>query len=295
MIAVSPDAELAIPDRSDFAFSDNGHFGVSLRARNDHWELESWTLRSEEPGWRTVPDVAIDRGTNALPLDDGRILLFQRYSRSTTRHCELALLHPRRSDFSMQRLGEVVAPLGGYLLPNASSAECGFVVTLDDPEHSTIWRVACSPTRIEPILVVPGLLNGGVWLDRDAGVLALNQTTATHRSSGIVADLAQGSWRRVWSVSDTSNERIVLSHPASRLLIVTSNATGEERLGWWRSGDATVSSPEILHRLGTCARPWHSMIAALDCWCTRRREHCPGYPSTHWPRIASRLCIARRV
>jgi pimeloyl-ACP methyl ester carboxylesterase len=150
----------------------------------------------------------------------------------------------------VQRLGEVPAPLGGYLLPGSSSAECGFVVAFDDPEHSTIWRVAASPPQIEPIVHVPGTLSSGVWLDRDAGKLALNQTTAEHRSSGIMVDLAHRSWRRIWSVSDTSNERIVLSHPSSGLLTVTSNAAGEERLGWWLPGDATVSFPETLHRPG---------------------------------------------
>lgn len=240
---------MVILDRSDFAFSDNGHFGVSFRANNEKWTLESWTLISEEPDLRTIPDVAVDRGTNALPLDDGRILLLRRDPRYISQQCELALLQPRRDDFSVQRLGEVPAPLGGYLLPSSGSTEYGFVVTRDNPEHSTIWRAA-SPTRIEPIVHVPGLLSRGVWLDRDAGVLAFNQITARHRSSGIMVDLADRSWRRIWSISDTSNERIVLSHPSSGLLIVTSNAAGEERLGWWLPGDVTVRFPETLHRPG---------------------------------------------
>jgi predicted esterase len=250
MITISTKAELAISDRSNFAFSDNGHFGTSLRICNERWVLESWTLISEKPDWRTIPDVVVNQGTNALPLDDGRILLLQRDPSYTSQHCELLLLQHRRCDFSVQQLGEVLAPLGGYLLPSSGSAECGFVVTREDPEHSTIWRVSASPTRIEPIMQVPGLLSRGVWLDRDAGVLALNQTTSEHRCSGIMVDLVQRSWRRIWFISDTSNERIVLSHPASGLLIVTSNAAGAERLGWWLPGDATVHFPEILHRPG---------------------------------------------
>nr|WP_240942842.1 alpha/beta fold hydrolase [Planosporangium thailandense] len=102
---------------------------------------------------------------------------------------------------------------------------------------------------MEPVVRVPGSLSGGVWLDADAGVLAVNQDLDGH-SSGIAVDLVRGEWRRIWSVSDRSTDRIVLYSPRSKALVVTTNATGEERLGWSRLGQGEVNFPEVLHHPG---------------------------------------------
>jgi dipeptidyl aminopeptidase/acylaminoacyl peptidase len=243
----------AMTDRFDFAFSENGRYGVCLKSSDEAVALESWTLLSAQAVYRPVANVAVGRASHTLPLDDGRILLSRSGETELSRPHQLALLEPRDGDFAEQRLGEVSTLLGGGLLPSPSSAQLAFFVARDDPEHSTIWRLSTSPPRMEPVVHVPGSLSGGVWLDGDAGVLAVNQDL-DGRSSGIVIDLIQREWRRIWSVSDRSADRIVLYSPRSKLLIVTTNATGEERLGWGLLGEGGVHFPETLHRPGYVRR-----------------------------------------
>lgn len=97
---------------------------------------------------------------------------------------------------------------------------------------------------------VPGLLAGGRWLDGEALLLGINQTVLGAPSSGIAVDLRQGSWKRIWSVSDASSDQILLHCQHSKLLIVSTNGSGQHRLGWARMGDPTVHFPEVLHRPG---------------------------------------------
>ncbi len=259
MTTISPHA--AVTDRFGFAFSRNGNRGVSLATGNgDDVALERWDLTDGEAVCRTLPDVTVDRGTDALPLDDGRIIcLHSGGRRGGSRQHEITLLQPDGDHCHLRRLGEIPAPpnghlLGGHLVASPSSAALGFVVTVDDPTHSTIWRVQDSPPRVEPVVRVPGSISGGVWLDGDldAGkaVLAVNQTGDGHGCSGIAIDLAQGSWRRVWSNSDASVDRIMFCSLRSNLLIVTTDISGEERLGLGFLGEGTVRFPDALHRPG---------------------------------------------
>jgi pimeloyl-ACP methyl ester carboxylesterase len=251
MTTISP----AATSRFNFAYSGNGHYGVCLRAVNDELTLERWTLLAEEAACQELLDVAVSRQTHALPLDDGGVLLLQPDGLprsgvpSLSRRYEVVLLRPSGSCCAPQRLGEIPA-LGGYLVPSPSSAQLGFAVMLDDSEQSTIWRVPASAAPIESVVRVPGALSGYGWLDTESAVLAVNQASSSHRSSGIAIDLLQGSWRRIWSVSDTSTDRIMLVSPRSKLLVVSTNAAGDERLGWGILGEKNVSFPQTLYRAG---------------------------------------------
>jgi pimeloyl-ACP methyl ester carboxylesterase len=240
----------AFSDRFNVAFSANGRYGVCVRAMNEDRALETWTFTGERASCQTVPEVGVDRETRALPLDDGRILLIQRDPASVSHRHDLTLLRPRGGGFSRHWLGELPARLGGYLLASPGADVLGLVVTLDGPEHSRIWRLSSS--QITPIAQVPGLLTGGAWLDEN--VLALNQNSDSCRSSGIVVDVSQGSWRRIWSMSDTSIDRIVLADPRSKLFVTSTDAGGAERLGWGRLGEPTLHFPETLHRPGYVRR-----------------------------------------
>ncbi|MDQ4025640.1 MAG: alpha/beta fold hydrolase [Actinomycetota bacterium] len=235
--------------RFNFFFSHNGRYGACLRMCDENLVLESWTLTSEQARGRIIPDVAVDRATHALPLNDGRILLFQRGGLPGSHRRELAVLQPTGNKFARHRLGELPARFGGYLLPSPKSTHLGFVVAADDHEQSTIWRLSVAPPGIEPVARVPGFLEGGVWLDDDAGALAINQASG-NGWSGIAVDLTQGSWKRIWSMSDTSTDRILFYAPRSRVLIVSTTVTGEERIGWAVLGEQTVHFPETLHRAG---------------------------------------------
>lgn len=245
MTATSP----AVTSRFDFAYSDNGRYGVCLRTTADEVALEWWTFRAEEAASQTLLDIAVSRQTRALPLDEGGVILLQPSGTGSSRRYDVVLLRPGGPTCSAQRLGEIPA-LDGYLVPSPNSAQLGFAVMLDYSEQSTIWRLSASTALIEPVVRVPGTLSGYAWLDVEAGILAVNQASNSYRSSGIVIDLLQGSWRRIWSVSDTSTDRIVLVSPHSKLLVVATNATGEERLGWGVLGEQNVSFPQTLHRPG---------------------------------------------
>ncbi|MBV8541620.1 MAG: hypothetical protein JO364_03395 [Pseudonocardiales bacterium] len=258
MIAVLPAAGVGHCARVNVAFSTNGRWGVCLRADDEDLTLEHWTLASEEAVCRTVPEVAVDRRTHPLPLDDGRVLLLRGKGTSKAGRYACTLLRPGERGILKQRLADIPG-LGAYLVPSHNSGRLGFLVTIDDPEHSTIWRLSTSPPHIELIMRIPGSLSGGMWLDGDESILAVNQSVDGCRSRGIAVDLSQRSWRGIWSISDASIDRIVLASSRSKLVVGTTDSAGEERLGWTRLGDSTVRFPEILHRAG-CVR--HAL--ALD-------------------------------
>ncbi|MGH3924502.1 MAG: alpha/beta hydrolase family protein, partial [Pseudonocardiaceae bacterium] len=81
-------------------------------------------------------------------------------------------------------------------------------------------------------------------------VLGINQTLPGAPCSGITVNLGHGSWKHIWSVSDTSNDQILLYSPHAKLIIVSSTVSGRHRLGWAHVGDPTVHFPETLHRPG---------------------------------------------
>ncbi|MGQ0775736.1 MAG: alpha/beta hydrolase family protein, partial [Pseudonocardiales bacterium] len=250
MTTTAPVSAPTISDRFTFVFSENGHYGACLRTCDEDLILESWMLTSEQTRCQTVPDVTVGWKTHVLPLDDGRILLFHTGGRSAARRHELALLQPANVSSYLQRLGSIPASWGGHLLPSPNSDQLGFIVTFHDLGHSTIWRLPVSGGPAESMMQVPGFLAGGVWLDGAALVLGINQSCVGSPSSGITVDLGQGSWKRIWSASDTSSDQILLYSPHSKLLIVSSTVSGQQRLGWARLGDPTVHFPETLHRPG---------------------------------------------
>jgi dienelactone hydrolase len=249
MITATSDAALAVSGRFNFVFSGNGRYGTCLRTNGERHALERWMLASDERRGRTILDVVVNGGTHALPLDDGRIVLFQTDRGSLFQRHEIALLQTHGDGFRLERLGTIVSLLGGYVLPSPDPAQLGFVVALDS-ETSSIWRLSASPPHIELVMQVPGSLDGGVWLDGDASALAVNHTCGGNRSSGIAVDLASKSWKVTWSRSATSADRILLGSLRSKLLIVSTTVSGEERLGWATLGEPTAHFPETLHRSG---------------------------------------------
>ncbi len=250
MTTAAPVAAPAIFDRFTFAFSENGHYGACLRAWDEDLTLESWILTSEQTQCQVVPDVIVDWKTHVLPLDDGRILLFHTGGSNAAHRHELVLLQPANAGSSLHRLGTIPAPWGGHLLPSPNSDQLAFIITFHDLGYSTIWRLPASGGAAESMMQVAGFLTGGVWLDGAALVLGINQSCAGSPSNGITVDLEQGTWKRIWSVSDTSSDQILLYSPHSKLIIVSSTVSGQQRLGWARLGDPVVHFPETLHRPG---------------------------------------------
>lgn len=233
-------------DRSDFAFSLNGRYAVCRRTDNDGEAFEHWTLAPRTTRRRTLSSVPAGRFARALPLDDGRILVLRRGHGNESHRWALALLPPTSAGLGVQQLGSITALLNSYLLPSPTSETLAWVVTAD-LEHSTIWRVPASLGPIQTVMRVPGMIAGGVWLDAEARTLGMNQTVEGAPSNGIAVDLARRSWTRIWSLSQTSSEQIVLASPRSKLVILSTTLSGRQRLGWARLGDPRANFPDHLH------------------------------------------------
>jgi len=249
VITVSSEAGVVYSARVNVAFSANGRWGACLNVCEEDVILEHWSFISREATCRTITDVTVNRRTSPLPLDDGRILLLHHEGAPISGHYALVLLRPDGRGVLRRYLADL-SGLAAYFLPSPSSSQLGFVITRDDPERSTIWRLSSAAPHTELLLRIPGSLSGGVWLDGDRSVLAVNQSCDSNCSSGIVIDVRQRTWRRVWSVSDQSVDRIVLASSRSNLIVVTTNSGGEERLGWGIFGDSTTCFPETVHRAG---------------------------------------------
>jgi dipeptidyl aminopeptidase/acylaminoacyl peptidase len=243
-------------DRSGFAFSPDGTTAACLRAGSAGRVLETWVLDEEvpdrEPAPRSVPGVDVDVETCLAPLDDGRVLVLRRDAGHVPPRHRLDVLTPCGGDWVLDRLGEVPAPLGASVLASPAPGCLGVVVALEELDRSTVHRVTEEPPGLTPVVEVPGVLTGGAWLS--PGVLALTATAGADRGSGVAVDLAEGTWRRIWSVSATSADRIVLADPRSGVFVVTTDAPGEERLGWGRLGERVVQFPDHLHRSGQLRR-----------------------------------------
>lgn len=244
-VLIADPPRVHVPERFHLAFSGNGRWGACVRALGAGRALESWEFTGDGVPAATVTEIDADRETRALPLDDGRILLLQRDPGGGARY-ELIVLDVPGAGIARRRIGQLPAELGARLLPGSGAGDLGVVVALDGPDRSTIWRV--SESRIDPVTQVPGLVTGGAWLDDH--VLACNQVRAGSRSSGIAVDTEDGRWRRIWSMSDTSTDRIVLADPRSGMFVVTTDAGGADRIGWGRAGERAVRFPEVLHRSG---------------------------------------------
>lgn len=231
--------------RVNFAFSADGRSATCLRVVDDDCRLESWTFRFGSTEHRIVSAVPMDPAASALPLGDGRVLL---YPNGGPLH-EVSLLRTGSRYRAARRLG-TVRGLGGYLLPSPNPAELGYVVVREDPHRTMIWRIGRETPAMSPVLQLPGAAADGMWVDGRAGLLALNLARHGGHTDGVLVDVRGQSWKPLFSVSEDSNDRIVAYGPASRLLVVSSSVTGQDRLGWVRLGDGAVRFPDRLHRDG---------------------------------------------
>ncbi|MGW0889797.1 alpha/beta hydrolase family protein [Saccharopolyspora sp. NPDC002578] len=253
-------ATLAVA-RSNFGFSPDGREIACVRTSAEASTLELWSfaargarphvLRSRRFGQipgkirPSGPELihhskAVDPYAQVLPLGDGRVLLLT--ERGDLAELELIAPPVPRTHI----LGQVRAA-DGYLLPSPSAAQLGFLVAREDPEQTAVWRLTDGPPGVEPLVRLPGAASGGVWLDTDADLLALNLSRPGHAVEGVLADLRRGSWQPLFSLSPGSDDRILLHHQRSKLLLVRSTSTGADRVGWvLLDGAGSVRFPDRL-------------------------------------------------
>ena len=136
----------------------------------------------------------------------------------------------------------------------------------DTRQVSSVWLVSADGAA-PPQLVAefPGICGGGVWLDRGGRLLALDHVLPTgsdgFRVQGpvvktVVLDLATGTVSPLLELTPRSNDRLVAADPGSGLILVRSDAPGEDRLGWGvLGGGEPLRFPDCLHRTREFLRP----------------------------------------
>ncbi|MGH8930814.1 MAG: alpha/beta hydrolase family protein [Egibacteraceae bacterium] len=257
-------------DRVSFRFSPDGSHAACLAiVERDHPRLEAWSFRGASAHRRPleVPG-SVEITDQLLPLDDGRILLCR--NRETVH--EIAMLDARCVDSIEARLpsscwgprggavGEevlaVVESLGLRLLPSLGAGSHALAIETDSAGCSTIWRVTHGRPRLERVIELPGLLYGGAWLDEAGTLLGLNRAEDGGPIKAGGLDLRTGEWTPLLHVSTQSNDRLLLAGPRSGLVVVSTDAAGEDRLGWARLGSGEpVRFPEALHHPSHAPRP----------------------------------------
>lgn len=247
--------------RSNFGFSPDGREIACIRTSAEVSTLELWSFAPRGPRPHSLrarrfgqlpgkvrgepelihTDSGVDPRAQVLPLGDGRVLLLVNRGGGLA---ELELVDPSAPRAHI--VGQVRAA-DGYLLPSPSAAQLGFLVAQEDPERTAVWRLTDGPPGVEPLVRLPGAATGGVWLDTDADLLALNLTRPGQAVEGVLADLRRGSWQPLFSLSPSSDDRILLHHQRSKLLLVRSTSSGADRVGWvLLDGAGSVRFPDRL-------------------------------------------------
>ena len=213
---------------------------------------ERWTLGGPEPYAVRLPGTRPEEpDSSVLPLADGRVLI-RRFGDG--RHI-FSLLYPTGPG-----TGEL--PVGGVacewltLLPPAPDGAGAYA--LAPGEHSTaLWLVHGGSFGPELLTDIPGHCSGGAWLDRTGRMLALDRTL-DGRTKAIALDLERGGEiSPLLQITEDSDDRLVLAEPDSGLLLLRSDAPGEDRLGWGVLGSARpVRFPDSLRDGGAAARAW---------------------------------------
>ncbi|MEU6170476.1 hypothetical protein ABZ832_01000 [Streptantibioticus parmotrematis] len=237
---------LAAPRRTGFAVTRDGSYGACLADHGDGgWYPERWTLGGPEPYTVRLPGARPESpDAQVLPLPDGRVLI--RRPGEGDRH-DLALLYPTGPG-----TGELpVGFLHGEqvrLLPAAADGSAYALTHADGV--STVWLVHGGP-GLAPIAEVPGRCTGGIWLDREGRTLALDRES-DGRTKTVAVDLANGAVHPLLQITEDSDDRLLLADPDSGLLLMRSNAPGDDRLGWGVLGSTRpVRFPECLRDPGT--------------------------------------------
>lgn len=241
---------------------------VAADGRGRQWLTERWTLDGPEPYAVRLPaERPEEPDSEVLPLPDGRVLI----RRPVDGGHRFDLLYPTGPGTGELPLGRVPEPTAGAshadgpastahrvsLLPPPPDASSRAYALVGD-EVSVVWQVCGGGRRPEPVAEVPGRCAGGVWLDRAGWLLALDRTDGQGRTKTIVVDLARGGRvTPLLCLSETSQDRLLLADPDSGLLLVRSDAAGEDRLGWGvLDSHRPLRFPNSLHPPGLRLTPF---------------------------------------
>lgn len=168
-----------------------------------------------------------------LPLDDGSVYvcLHRRGAHEVRRVLPTGdTLHLAR--VVSRGLSLIATPAGGVLALRT------------DPAGSQLLDVTGGDSRV--LADLPGVALGGVWLDDQGHRLAVNVAGGDTMCRAVEVDVRTGSVTDLFSISDRSEDLIVGFAPEANLIVVSTTAGGEPRLGIGRPGTEPVHLPQPL-------------------------------------------------
>ncbi|WSC96776.1 hypothetical protein OG909_07845 [Streptomyces sp. NBC_01754] len=226
----------------------------SEHASDPAWYPERWTLDGPEPYAVPLPlDQPEEAASDVLPFSDGRVLIRRRVA---DRHA-FSLLYPTGPGTGELPLGGLVCPELTLLPPSPDGMSAYALVP---GERSTaVWHVAGGAFGPERVAQVPGRCSGGAWLDREGRLLALDrQLEDGGPLKAVAVDLERGGEvTPLLQIAPDSHDRLLVADPDSGLLLIRSDAPGEDRLGWGVLGSSLpVRFPECLRVPGMALTPF---------------------------------------
>ncbi|MFE0878940.1 hypothetical protein ACFW4X_29380 [Streptomyces smyrnaeus] len=242
-----------------FTVAADGSYAARLTTQpgTELWYPERWTLDGPEPYAVPLPvEQPEEADSGVLPLADGRVLI----ARRAQGRYSLALLYPSGPETGERRLGTVETD-DLRLLPPAPCGVRAYALAREPDGRATgVWLVADGSCR-PPVRVarLGGRCSGGAWLDPEGRLLALDAAGPDGEGpvKSVAVDLgAGGEVSPLLEITEESDDRLLLADRDSGLLLVRSNAPGEERLGWGVLGShRPVRFPEALHPEDTRLTP----------------------------------------
>ncbi|MEO3750997.1 hypothetical protein [Streptomyces sp. B6B3] len=226
---------------------------VSADGSGGGWCPERWTLDGPEPYAVRLPGGQPEEPTSpVLPLPDGRVLI----GRRADGRWHFSLLYPSGPDTGELSLGAVECERLTLLPPSPDGSRVYALVPdpddgPDDGPSTALWLVSGGSFGPELVATLEGRCSGGAWLDREGRLLALDRTDASGRTRAVTVTVDAergGPPTELLRIAEDSNDRLLLADPDSGLLLVRSDAPGQDRIGWGVLGShRPVRFPEALH------------------------------------------------
>ncbi|WP_437102002.1 hypothetical protein [Streptomyces kronopolitis] len=256
------------PHRATLTIAADGSYAARLARHDDaagSWFPERWTLGGPEPYAVPLQGTQPEEPDSALlPLADGRVLI----ARRVADRFAVSLLYPAGPGTGELVLGAVEAP-ELTLLPPAPDGTRGYALA-PAADRTVLWLLHGGAGGPEPVAEIPGRCSGGAWLDRAGRLLALDREWAG-RTKAVTVDLERGGETGpLLQITEDSNDRLLLADPDSGLLLVRSDAPGQDRIGWGVLGSRLpVRFPECLYPAGATVTPFamqpRQMLAPESC------------------------------